>query len=81
MEEKKYKYISAGLAVLCIILVVLLFLKPKGDIAALRQDLAQFTTTLQQWNAQYGNNPTPEGKAKLSDDLSAFSNKLQTYQQ
>jgi len=74
-------YISIVLAVVVIGLVIYIFTRPKPvNTVALSNDLAQFSTELQQWNAQYSQNPTPQGEAQLSSDLTAFSEKLQADQ-
>jgi hypothetical protein len=82
MSQNAYKYISIVLAVVVVGLLVYIFTRPKQvDTTALNNDLSQFTAEIQQWNTQYSQNPTPQGEAQLSSDLSAFSQKLQADQQ
>lgn len=81
MSKDAYKYISIVLALAVIGLLVYIFTRPKQvDTVALQSDLSQFTVELQQWNAQYSANPTPQGEQQLSQDLSTFSQKLQSDQ-
>lgn len=81
MTTNTYKYISIVLAIVVIGLLVYIFTRPKQvNTVALQQDLAQFNTEIQQWNAQYSQNPTAQGQQQLSQDLSAFSQKLQSDQ-
>ena len=81
MSKNVYMYTSIVLAVVVIGLLVYIFTRPKPvNTVALSNDLAQFSTELQQWNAQYSQNPTPQGQAQLSAELTTFSQKLQADQ-
>jgi hypothetical protein len=60
MSTNTYKWISGILTVIVICLLVYIFTRPKQvDTVALSNDLAQFNTELQQWNASYTANPSP----------------------
>lgn len=80
MSTNSYKYISILLAIVVVGLLFYIFTRPKQiDTAALQQDLAQFSAEIQQWNTEYSANPTVQGQQQLSEYLSAFSGKLQSY--
>jgi hypothetical protein len=79
MSTNFYKWLSLALGIVVIGLLVFIFTRPKQvDTVALNNDLAQFSAELQQWNASYTANPTPQGEQQLSQDLSDFSNKLKS---
>lgn len=81
MSQNTYKYISIVLALIVVGLLAYIFTRPKQiDVVALQQDLAQFSTELAQWNAQYTQNPTVQAQQQLSQDLSVFAQKIQAYQ-
>ena len=80
MSVNAYKYVSLVLAVVVIGLLIYIFTRPKQiDTVALQESLSQFNTELQQWDAQYSANPTPQGEQQLSQDLSTFQQQLQSY--
>ena len=80
MSANAYKYVSLVLAVVVIGLLIYIFTRPKQiDTVALQESLSQFNTELQQWDAQYSANPTPQGEQQLSQDLSTFQQQLQSY--
>lgn len=77
MSTNTYKWISGVLALVVIGLLIFIFTRPKQvDTVALTNDLAQFNTELQQWNASYTANPTAQGEQQLSQELGDFANKL-----
>ena len=81
MSLNSYKYLSIVFAVIIVGLLAYIFTRPKQvDTLALQSDLSQFTLELQQWNAKYTQSPTPQGQQELSQDLSNFAQKLQSYQ-
>lgn len=81
MTKNVYMYASIVLAVVVIGLLVYIFTRPKPvNTVALSNDLSQFSAEIQQWNAQYSANPSPQGEAELSGDLTAFSQRLQADQ-
>ena len=81
MSLNTYKYLSIVLVVVVVGLLIYIFTRPKQiNEVALQQDLSQFTAELQQWNAQYTQNPTAQGQQQLSQDLTAFQQKLQADQ-
>jgi hypothetical protein len=80
MSQNTYKYLSIALGVVVVCLLVYIFTRPKQvDTVALRSELSAFSTELQQWNTQYSQNPTVQGQQQLSQDLTTFAGKLQTY--
>lgn len=79
MATNFYRWLSVGLGVVVVLLLAYIFTRPKQiDTVALNNDLTQFSAELQQWNASYIVNPTPQGEQQLSQDLSDFSTKLKT---
>ncbi len=81
MTTNTYKYLTIVLAVIVVGLLIYIFTRPKQvNTVALQQDLAQFTAEMQTWNTQYSQNPTAQGQQQLSQDLSTFSQKLQSDQ-